>query len=299
MKTGVMLVIAIALCGCQPHTNAPTPNSNSRRIDHVSASTVTVSNGGRLAGVDNSNITPIHTGGEIVIVLDVYTITVPFGAVSGNAEFWKKIDEDHLDVSRHNLLLKNGVRYGVGPIEEWESFFKPLLEQKYASSQKGSLEPKRSAELELPMRSNVEYQDLFYLTEAGALYGRTYQHCDDVLTVAFDAIPNQPGDTHVRVCALVRDLRFQFVVTDRNNAQEIERKRADYLYDLKLDADVPIDHFLIVAPSQQAAIPCNVGGSFLVRQGAAQQVETVLVLVPKPYRLSIPAPMTPKAGRSK
>src|SRR5579859_514682 len=50
---------------------------------------------------------------QLVILLDIYDVTVPLGAISGNDEFWKRVDEDQVDVAAHDLLLKNGVRFGI------------------------------------------------------------------------------------------------------------------------------------------------------------------------------------------
>ena len=71
--------------------------------------------------------------------------------------------------------------------------------------------------------------------------------------------------TRVRLSAIVHDLRYQFVVTVENRAEEITRRQMDHLYDLKLEAEVPNKHFLILAPSEQAKLRYNLGANFMIK----------------------------------
>src|SRR6185312_8736345 len=63
---------------------------------------------------------------QIVVLLDVYDLAVPAGAISRNDEFWKRVDEDQVDLGAHDLLLKNGIRFGIGHDADW-AYFKGLL----------------------------------------------------------------------------------------------------------------------------------------------------------------------------
>src|SRR3954454_24441836 len=45
-----------------------------------------------------------------VQALDVYEVTVPFGAVSQSQEFWNPPNETSVDVATYDLLQKNGFR---------------------------------------------------------------------------------------------------------------------------------------------------------------------------------------------
>ena len=130
--------------------------------------------------LDQPYLTSTHGPHDIVVLFDTYTITATLGSISGNQEFWAKIDEDHVDVTNHDLMLKNGIRYGLGSEDNWE-FYRKIFDKQGATSQKGSVDPHPSAVTPLPMRTGIEYQDLFYLNEEGVLHGRTYQHCDESL----------------------------------------------------------------------------------------------------------------------
>ncbi len=233
---------------------------------------------------------------KIVFQLDIYQVTVPFGAVSRNDRFWHHVDEDHVDLFAHDLLLKNGLRIGIGPNNEWD-YFKNLIDQYGATAQKGSVAPVKKGSLELPMRTGVDFQDIFYLSAKGTLYGRSYEKCDNLLSLTFEATPRRLGSARIEACAVVRGIRKQYEVTILNDSREIELRHPEYLYDLRLSQDVPLDHFLVMAPSPVAAFPDSLGHTFFVKPAGPTPTETVLLLVPRPYRITGEVP-NPRLNRS-
>jgi len=54
-------------------------------------------------------------------------LQVPYGTVSRNEQFWKRVDEQCVDVGTYDLLFKNGVRVGQAPISEWD-YFRQVME---------------------------------------------------------------------------------------------------------------------------------------------------------------------------
>lgn len=230
---------------------------------------------------------------QILLQLDIYRLTVPLGAISNDDRFWKHIDEDHVDLATHALLLNNGLRYGLGATEEWD-YYKGIIDKYGATAQKGSTSPTRKGNFELPMAESVEAQDIFFLDDHWQLYGRSYQKCDNLIAVSFEPTPRQLGDATIEAVALVRGIRRQYEVTILNDTREIELKRPEYLYDLRLRQNVPIDHFLVIAPAPLAKLPDNLGHTFLVKADVASPTETVLVLAPRPFRLAQTGKVLPK-----
>ena len=58
-----------------------------------------------------------------------------------------------------------------------------------------------------------------------------------------------------------------------------------------LEAAVPMNDFLIIAPSKQAAtLTTSIGFTFLVSEGPTAQVEHVLIVVPRTFRSDEPPP---------
>ena len=81
-------------------------------------------------------------------------LTVPMGAVSRNAGFWKRVDEERVDPAAYDVLLKNGVRVGIAPTAEWD-YFKDILDRYNARAVWGSVMAGGAGSLELSMKKNV------------------------------------------------------------------------------------------------------------------------------------------------
>ena len=56
------------------------------------------------------------------------------------------------------------------------------------------------------------------------------------------------------------------------------------LYDLNLRADIPKDRFFIVMPSPAARGSLSVGRAFFMKQGHTEQLEQILLIIPRPLR---------------
>ena len=87
---------------------------------------------------------------------------------------------------------------------------------------------------------------------------------------------------------LVRAQRTEIRYTARNEAQELDFVHPQQLFDLKLTANVPLNNFLIVAPSADADVASSIGHTFLRQEGPGQEYETVLLISPQPFRLDDP-----------
>ena len=72
---------------------------------------------------------------------------------------------------------------------------------------------------------------------------------------------------------------------------EYEYVRPERLYDLNLCCDVPVNGFLVVAPSTMAKWSATLGNAFLVDGGAAERFEHLLLMVPRPTQVQTPAPV--------
>ncbi|HZL35727.1 MAG TPA: hypothetical protein VFC78_10495 [Tepidisphaeraceae bacterium] len=289
--SNVMLGCAAALAGCAP---APVvhPSDGSSNARHAGGDSRGVDARGRDARGTGATQADARAAGalaaeddvQVVMQLGFYELSVPFGAVSKSEQFWRHIDEDAIDLPTHQLLQESGVRVGIGPDAEW-SYFKDLIEKYGATVKKGNTKAARSDTLELPVRTNVDEQNIFYFNSAGVLIGRSYANCDNLFCVAYEPCPRKPGVARLDVCALVRGVRKEFEVSIRNDIRDIQYRCPEYLYDLRLRQDVPMGHFLVIAPSAQASLPDTLGHAFLVRPGPAEPRETVLLLVPHPFRL--------------
>lgn len=231
----------------------------------------------------------------VVIAMDVYHLTVPAGAISRNEEFWKRVDEDRIDIGIHDLLLKNGIRIGVGRDSDW-SYFKGLL-GKYPSarSARGRTEAGKEGYVELAMKTAVPEQVIFGLDDRDQDWGRRFEKCDDLLGISFIASTHNPGEATVKVCPIVRGIRRYYRVSVFNEETQFELTQPEHLYDMRIEARLPLNDFLIVAPSDEAArMSASMGHTFFITEGHAEPIEHCLVIVPRAYRTDDP---TTQPGR--
>ena len=254
-------------------------------------SSMSLNNGGSIPPAPKVDADDARRAIPVVIALDVFHLVAPFGAISRNDDFWKRVDEDRVDVGTHDLLLKNGIRIGIGREADWP-YFKGLL-GRYPSAKSARLRtpPGREGYLELAMRTNIPEQSILGIDDHNVDWGRSFEKCDDLLGISFIASRHNPGESIVKVCPIVRGLRRYFHVSVLNNEEtQVELDQPSQLYDMRLEALVPLNDFLIVAPSKQAELATSLGATFLTSDGKAEPLEHVLVIVPRPYRTDDPTP---------
>ncbi|HEY8666553.1 MAG TPA: hypothetical protein VIL86_07810 [Tepidisphaeraceae bacterium] len=223
----------------------------------------------------------------VVIFLDVYRVSVPVGSVSRDEEFWKRVDEHAVDVASYDGLYKNGVRVGVADNREWD-FFKQVMEKNPGLTQRSKFIGSEKKGIELQMRKEQVTQDIFYFDRSNVLCGRTFDHCENFFGLAFGPVPRRAGDVRITLCPTVRSTRQRIEYTPREDEMSIAFVYPERIFDVNLKADVPLGHFLIVAPSPEIDSKTSVGAAFLTDDGVAEKFEKVLLLVPKPYRTDDP-----------
>ena len=211
--------------------------------------------------------------------LEVFQMALPIGAVSRSDEFWKHVEETRLDPATYDLLLKNGVRVGVAPNDDWE-YFREILDRNHAQTTKGVATANGGGTVELSMKTAIPIQDIFYLDDIGALHGRTYEHCQNLLGISFSPEPRHPGEVLLAVSPTIQSLRTYYQYSVLENETEIKEVRPEYLYNLNLRVVIPPDSFLVVAPSRESKWPTTLGNAFFHIDGKAEQLEQVLVLAP-------------------
>ncbi len=240
---------------------------------------------------------------QYLIQVMAYKITVPAGTISRSDDFWKHINEQAVDVGTYELLYKNGIRVGVAPTQEWDGWLKPLIERHPVMTQRSAWTGREAKDLDMDLAQKVEYQNVFYYDNTGQLSGRTYERCDNLLRLSFQPAPRKHGSVRLAMCPVIKSLRERLVPIGDVNTRTIQRVYPEHLYDLNMAVDVPLDSFLIIAPSPEAKLPGLPGAAFLVNEGAAEQTETLLIFRPIIFRQHVEpvigtnaiAPAGPKA----
>jgi hypothetical protein len=267
----LLVALALAQGGCAAKGAAPAPKAA------VPSQSVFAS---PLSPQPQHLLTSGRPEAVVVQQLDVYQLSVPMGAVSRSDEFWKRVDEQTVDIATYDLLLKNGMRVGVASNSEW-SYFKGIIDQHPTRARQSSATGGDAGAVELKLKEKINFQNVFYLNDRNQVFGRTYEHCENAMGVSFQPAPRKAGTVRISVCPLVRSLRKRFEVTVRNEEREIQYVAPENLYDLNLITDVPLDGFLVIAPSDHARIPSSLGSTFLVGGNISERFEQVLLLVPR------------------
>jgi hypothetical protein len=222
-----------------------------------------------------------------IVQLDVFRPILPLGAISRSEEFWKHVDEQRIDVGTYDLLRKNGWRLGVAPTAEWP-YFRDILNS-YPSASETTIVTGPGV-LEVPMKKNIPYQVMSYFDDQNKLFFRTDERCENLLSITFKQAPRRPGEARVTVCPTVRSLYTKFQVKKNNEEVEIRSVRPERLYELNLQVDIPINHFLVIAPSPEVKWKTSLGATFLVHDWPAEQMEQVILLAPRELEQLPPKP---------
>ena len=273
------LALLMLLTGCQPPAPLPPPGPpDTPKMKAAKA---------RLRGQGAMSSSVAHAAGlPQGLRVEIYHLQVPFGTISKNAEFWKHVDENAVDVATYELLLKNGVRVGQAPVEEW-GYFRDIISQYPALTKQTSLVAAEAKPVELPVRKDVVSQNLFYFDAKHSMQGQSFDGCENIINLSFQQAPRKTNTMRVTLCPVVRAQYKRLEWSPLNNEIEISYTAPQRLYDLNLRTDVPVDSFLIVAPSSEATWPTSIGNNFLVTPREAERMETVLLVVPAAMRIEL------------
>lgn len=221
---------------------------------------------------------------DVVFAVDIYQLVLPFGAISQNVEFWARLDEQRIDPALYDVLQRNGIRVGEASFADWE-FFKRIIEQHPGTNAQGVTVAKEVKNLEIMMKKDVQLQDIWHFDNRNVLAGRTFDRGDNLFSVSFEPTPRKPGYMRLLVSPIVRAdrKRLEYSVLNDERA-EVKLVNDEMLYACNLRLDVPLQSFIVIAPSPEAAWPLSVGNAFLINQGKAQLEEQVLIIVPKPFQ---------------
>ena len=279
-KTIVLSALMLSVTGCPPAPQMPPPSPAQPPSMRGKARTMTQRG---LGSASASNAAAANV--PVQFQVELYQLSVPFGTVSRNEQFWKRVDEQSVDVATYDVLFKNGIRVGLAPIAEWD-YFRRIMAQHPTFTKANTLVGVEGRPVELPMRKDVRSQEIFYFDASGELQGSSFDQSENVITMSFQPAPRKPQTMRIALCPVVRATRKHLEYSSLNNEMgELKYTASQRLYDMNLRTDVPVDQFLIVAPSPQSTWPTSIGNAFLVNEGAAEKMETVLLIVPKSLHL--------------
>ena len=219
----------------------------------------------------------------MVFQLACYQISVPVGTISRNEAFWKRIDENAMDPAHHDLLLRNGMRLGVAPLGEFENI-RTFLEDTPSKSRVMGTIGAEAHNMELPMRTDIPFETINYYGQGNELAGHTFDASENIFNISYRRTPRKLGDVRLTIAPMVRSIKKHLEYTAKNDEVEIKYVAPQKFY-LDIEADVPMDKFLVLGPSDTSELPTIIGHQFFVKDDPAQQMEQVLIFVAQPFRI--------------
>jgi hypothetical protein len=298
IKRSSLLLLSMGIAGCgggsgassqQPMTlGAGTPTIAPRVV------TLSTLSGDPASEADPAHSPPRDAPGPVreLFRIDVYQFTAALGSLGRNEDFWKRIDEQCVDVGTYDLLFKNGVRVGVAPMSEFGTIRKHIDAD--ATCHTMSVTGTIARQVQLETRKDLVEEIIFRFDQNNEPIGRTYDRCTNLLNLSFEPTPRKPGSVRVKLCPMVRSSRTELEFSLLNEEREIQWVSPEAMYDLNLRVDIAPDMFLIIAPSSDADRPTSVGNAFLTQDGPTERLEQVIVLVPRPLNADDPLSPPPR-----
>jgi hypothetical protein len=213
----------------------------------------------------------------ILIDLTLYQFLAPDRSISQSKDFWKRTGEPAVDAATLDLLDKNGLRAGIGSVDDWPHF-KEVLEKAAAHGMSGHFVATAATDQEIPVTGELPEQWLFYWDRHG-LSGSVYDQCRNLLALSFGPTPGQTGAVRLELCPIVRATRRHYSYTVLNGEESVDYTGDEHLYDLNLHVDLPPGRFLVVAPSAQSERTTSIGHQFMKQDGKSGRRELILIFV--------------------
>jgi hypothetical protein len=281
-KTSLIVLSALALSGCAGEKKpSPTAANQSVRADSkdgvISAVQMDTPEGGPKDAQPNV---------PIVFQLVCYQLTIPAGTVSRNEDFWKRVDENVLSPGAYDLLRRNGMRIGEAPVSQLESLRSMLQEVDGSGKQMGTIGADVK-NVELSMRKDVQFETVNYYGRNNELSGRTFDKSENVFNISYRRTPRKLDQMRLSLVPMVRSMKKRLEYTAKNDEIEISYIAPVKFY-MDITVDLPMDKFLVLAPSDTSELPTIIGHQFFIQDQAAEQMETVLIFMAQPFRIDEP-----------
>jgi hypothetical protein len=212
-----------------------------------------------------------------LVELRLVEVRVPVGTVSNDAEIWRDIDEDVIDLSTRDVLDKNGIRVGIIPASRMGR----LDEYAALSREKRTLLGAQGRDLEVVIDQRVPAQTLWWYDRRGELTGRSFDQAENLLAISFRPAPREPDRVLVQLAPMIRSERTVLEVSPSGRENQITSTRPETIYDLGLSVALPTDQVLVISPSAHGRWDGSVGARFMRVDEPSRQLERIWLIVPQ------------------
>ena len=219
---------------------------------------------------------------SLIYAVDVWELLLPLESISADEAFWKRVNEQVVDITARDRLDKNGIRVGALPLSD-VNFLTDLVEQR--KGKKTSLRGTVNKQIELPVNASVEHQTLLFINRYNRAVGHSYDRCSNFFYFSFEPSPRRPNQIRLALTPAVRGgkRRMSFSLTGKTD-RELKSENVESLYDANIVLDLPLSDLLVVAPSGESRVTSSLGHAFLIAATPAQRFERVIIVIPKAFR---------------
>ena len=220
---------------------------------------------------------------SLYYTIEIWEVLLPRQSISRDDAFWKRVNEQVIDLPSHDRLDKNGIRVGALPIADI-NYLAELIAQRKGT--KTTLNGLQGRQIELPVSKDVDGQTLLFIDREGDLVGKWYDRCSNLLYFAFEPVPRRPNRIRLALTPAVRMQNRKLIYTPIPGKPDREVKYAgeESIYDANLVLDLPLADVLVVAPSLEARDRTTLGHAFLIQQTPAEQRERLIVVIPRAFQ---------------
>ena len=220
---------------------------------------------------------------DFLYSVEIWEILLPRDSVTTDEAFWKRVDEQSIDLPMYDQLFKNGIRVGVLPLSELGEIVTLIEERRGKRTQLQGMSGKL---IEIPINPDLPRQTLFYYNRAGTLIGRTYERCANTMLFSFESTPRNPDRIRMTLTPVVRghDKKLQFVTIPGKPDREIKEISEERRYDTNLQLDMGLTNALVIAPSVEARWNTSLGNAFLIKRNPSEELERLLIIIPRAFK---------------
>jgi hypothetical protein len=220
---------------------------------------------------------------ELLYAVEIWEVDLPRDSVTTDEAFWKRVDEQSVDLPTYDQLYKNGIRVGQLPMTELSEISKLIDQRKGKRTQIQGMEGKQ---ITIPIRSEIPRQVLFYLDRSNRLVGRSYDRSENFFGFSFESTPRNPDRIRLALTPTVRalDKKIVYTATPGKDDRDVRTIVEESHYDTNLRTDLSLSNALVIAPSVEARYETTLGHAFLIQQTPSEELERLIVIIPRAFK---------------
>ena len=220
--------------------------------------------------------------GVRVLRLRVAVVDVPIGLSSASEDVWSTVDEDVVSPVQSVNFTANGLRVGVGSLEQWDRLAGALGELAGRPVRQTITIGALSQPITVALKERQGPKTLFIVHRDGTLSGRDIPAGDYLLAMLCATKPGQLNQLTITGQPQIRSRRRRARIRNVQGRTSVARRPTlTGLESMTFQLTISTGSFILIGPSGRASEPNTVGHQFLVKTKGGLPVETLLILIPE------------------